>query len=108
VIVAPVALLGLTVDQPAAHKPLVLNEGAFNWPADCREGQYNDGDEISISCHDPRNEIPAKLVFDHGFPGVIERTEHNYFRVGSEAINFDCNYLTQRCAVRHAEHNVFR
>ena len=43
-----------------------------------------------------------------GFPALIERTEHDYFRVGSEAINFQCNYFTKKCTVRHTEHNVFR
>jgi hypothetical protein len=107
-IFGPVVLLILTADQPAAYTPLVLHEGPFNWPAGCAKRQYRDGDEISIACHDYRNTVPSKLVFDHGFPGLIERTEHDYFRVGSEAVNFRCNGFTQRCTVRHAERNVFQ
>jgi hypothetical protein len=108
VLACPVVLIILTADQPATYTPLVLHQELFNWPAGCRERQYDDGDEISIACRDRRNEIPPKLVFDHGFPSLTERTEHDYFRVGAEAINFACNYFTQRCTVRHAEHNVFQ
>jgi len=97
----------LTGDLPAEYSPLVLHQGPFVWPAGCPQRDYRDGDEISIACHDYRNTVPRKLVFDHGFAGLIARNEHDYFRVGSEALNFDCNYFTERCTVRHAEHNVF-
>ena len=100
--------LMLTIDQPAEYSPLVLHDGSFVWPAGCAQREYLDGDEISIACHDYRNEVPRKLVFDHGFPELIGRNEHDYFRVGSEALNFDCNYFTEKCTVRHAEHNVYR
>lgn len=100
--------LMLTGDMPAKYSPLVLSGGPFNWPTGCPKHEYNDGDQISVSCHDYRNALPRKLVFDHGFAALIGRNEHDYFRVGSEAINFDCNYFTEKCAVRHAEHNVFR
>lgn len=110
-IASPVLLasvLSLTVDWPARYTPLVLYQGEFEWPIGCAQREYSDGEDISISCHDYRNALPRKLVFDHGFPGLIERTEHDYFRVGDEAINFACNYFTEKCTVRHAEHNVFR
>ena len=110
-ILSPILLvfvLTLTIDWPARYAPLGLRQGAFDWPAGCAKGEYRDGDTISIACHDYRNALPRKLVFDHGFPGLIERTEHDYFRVGDEAINFACNYFTQKCTVRHAEHHVFR
>jgi hypothetical protein len=110
-IVSPVLLvfvLTLTTDWPARYTPLVLHQGAFEWPEGCANREYREGDEISIACHNYRNTLPRKLVFDHGFAGLIERTEHDYFRVGSEAINFRCDYFTERCTVRHAEHNVFR
>lgn len=100
--------LTLTGDLPAEYSPLVMHDGAFVWPAGCVKREYHDGDEISISCHDYRKAVPRKLVFDHGFPELIGRNEHDYFRVGSEALNFDCNYFTGKCAVRHAEHHVFR
>jgi hypothetical protein len=110
-IVSPVVLvfvLTLTTDRPARYTPLVLHQGAFEWPEGCAKRQYRDGDSISIACHDYRNALPRQVVFDHGFPGLIERTEHDYFRVGNQAINFACNYFTQKCTVRHAEHNVFQ
>jgi hypothetical protein len=110
-IASPVLLilaLGLTIDWPARYSPLVVHEGPFEWPEGCANREYRDGDAISISCHDYRNVLPRKLVFDHGFPGLIERNEHDYIRVGDEAINFACNYLTDKCTVRHAEHNVFQ
>jgi hypothetical protein len=110
-LVSPILLifmLGLTTDRPARYSPLVLHQGAFKWPEGCVKREYRDGDAISIACHDYRNSLPRELVFDHGFPGLIERTEHDYFRVGDEAINFACNYFTQKCTVRHAEHNVFQ
>ena len=102
------AAVGLTTDWPARYSPLVLHEGAFEWPEGCAKREYSDGDVISITCHDYRNALPGKVVFDHGFPGLIARTEHDYFRVGDEAVNFACNYFTETCTVRHAEHNVFR
>lgn len=102
------AVLVLTSNRPAKYSPLVLHEGPFEWPEGCANREYRDGDSISSDCHDYRNTLPPKFVFDHGFPGLIERTEHDYFRVGSEAINFQCNYFTKKCTVRHAEHNVFR
>jgi hypothetical protein len=111
-ICTPIFLLfvPLTVagDWPASYTPLVLHEAPFDWPAGCADRKYNDGDQISIACHDYRNALPRKLLYDHGFPGLIERTEHDYFRVGPDAINFACNYFTEKCTVRHAEHNVFR
>ena len=102
------AAIGLTTDWPARYSPLVLREGAFEWPQGCVKREYSDGDVISIACHDYRNALPRKIVFDHGFPGLADRTEQDYFRVGDEAINFACNYFTQKCTVRHAEHNVFQ
>lgn len=102
------AAMGLTTDWAARYSPLVLHEGAFEWPAGCAKREYSNGDLISINCHDYRHALPRKVLFDHGFPGLIERTEHDYFRVGDEAVNFACNYFTQTCTVRHAEHNVFR
>jgi hypothetical protein len=102
------ALLVLTGDWPARYSPLVLHEGAFEWPIGCAKREYYDGDQISIACHAYRNTLPRKLVFDHGFAGLTERTEHDYFRVGSEAINFRCNYFSEKCTVRYAEHRVFR
>ena len=110
-IVSPVPwilVLTLTLDWPASYSPLVLHQGAFEWPEGCAKREYSDGDRISIACHDYRNTLPRKLVYDHGFPGLIGRTEQVYFRVGNEAINFACNYFTQKCTVRHAEHNVFQ
>jgi len=110
-IVSPVLLvfvLTLTNDWPARYTPLVLHRGAFEWPEGCAKRPYRDGDSISIACREYRNALPRKLMLDHGFPGLIERTEHDYFRVGNEAINFRCNYFTQKCTVRHAEHNVFQ
>jgi hypothetical protein len=100
--------IALTSDIPARYSPLVLREGPFDWPSGCSPREYADGDPISISCHDYRNTLARKLVFDHGFPGIIGRTEQDYFRVGTEAVNFDCNYFTDQCSVRHAQHNVFR
>jgi len=100
--------LALTTDWPARYTPLVMNQGEFVWPDGCAQREYRDGDPISIACHDYRNTLPRKLVFDHGFRWLIGRQEHDYFRVGNEAINFACNYFTQKCRVRHAEHNVFR
>lgn len=109
---SPFALLlaaaGLTIDSPAEYSPLVLHEGAFEWPKGCVEREYADGDVISIACHDYRNALSRKVVFDHGFSHLIERGEHDYFRVGSQAVNFQCNYFTQTCTVRHAEHRVFQ
>lgn len=102
------AVLVLTSDLPAKYSPLILHDGPFGWPAGCANREYRDGDEINISCHEYRNALSRKLVFDHGFPWLIGRNEHDYFRVGSAAINFDCNYFTEKCSVRHAEHNVFR
>jgi len=102
------ALLVLTSDWPAHYSPLVLHRGPFSWPAGCTSREYLDGDQISLSCHDYRNALPRKLVFDHGFPWVNGRTEQDYIRVGSEAVNFSCNYFTEKCTVRHAEHNVFQ
>jgi hypothetical protein len=99
---------GLTFDLPARYSPLVLHEGSFEWPDGCAEREYRDADVISMTCHNYRNEISRKLLFDHGFPHLTERGEHDYFRVGSQAINFECNYFTQNCTVRHAEHNVFQ
>ena len=110
-VVSPVVLLfllGLTMDWPARYSPLVLQEGPFEWPDGCVKREYRDGDAISIACHDYRNTLPRKLVYDHGFQWLIGRQEHDYFRVGDEAINFACNYFTQKCTVRHAEYNVFR
>ena len=106
--IALLSAVGLTIDLPARYSSLVLHEGPFEWPAGCAKREYRDGDQISLSCHDYRNTLPRKLVFEHGFPGLSERTEHDYFRVGSEAINFECNYFTEKCTVRHAEHGVFR
>lgn len=100
--------LALTSDWPKAYSPLVLHEGVFQWPPGCANREYYDGEEINIACHDYRNTLPRKLLFDHGFPGLIERTEHDYFRVGSEAINFRCNYFTEKCTVRYAKHDVFQ
>jgi hypothetical protein len=102
------AAIGLTTDSPARYSPLVLHEGAFEWPEGCAKREYSDGDLISITCHDYRNALRRKVVFDHGFRGLNGRTEHDYFRIGGEAVNFACNYFTQTCTVRHAEHNVFR
>jgi hypothetical protein len=104
-IVVPVVVTG---DWPARYAPLVLHEGPFDWPAGCVNREYRNGDEISITCHDYRNKLSRKLVFDHGFYGLIGRHEKDYFRVGAEAINFDCNYFTERCTVRHAERDVFQ
>jgi hypothetical protein len=106
--VALLSMLVLTNDLPAKYSPLVLHEGQFDWPAGCANREYRDGEEISIACHDVRNALPRKLVFDHGFAGLIGRTEKDYIRVGSEAINFRCNYFTEKCTVRYAEHDVFR
>lgn len=92
----------------APYSPLVMHAGPFAWPAGCVPREYQDEDPISIACHADANRIPPKLVSAHGFPGLIERTEHDYFRVGSEAINFRCNYFTDKCWVRHAEHDVYR
>jgi hypothetical protein len=100
--------LVLTGDWPGGYSPLVLHEGAFEWPAGCANREYREGDEISIACHNYRNTLPRKLVFDHGFAGLTGRPEQYYFRVGSEAINFRCNYFTEKCTVRYVEHNVFR
>ena len=110
-IVSPVLFLvpmTLTLDWPARYSPLVVHQGAFEWPVGCARREYKDGDAISIACHDYRNTLPRKLLFDHGFRGLTERTEHDYFRVGDEAINFRCNYFSGKCMVRYAEHNVFR
>jgi hypothetical protein len=52
--------------------------------------------------------LPRKLALDHGLPMLMARSEHDYYRVGAEAINFNCNYIIQRCTVRHAEPNVFQ
>jgi hypothetical protein len=98
----------LSSDLPGPYSPLVLHAGPFKWPEGCADRNYKEGDEISIACHNYRNVVPPKLLLDHGFPGLIERTEHDYFRVGSDAINFRCNYFTEKCTVRHAEHNVFQ
>ena len=102
------AVLVLTSDWPARYSPLVLHEGPFEWPAGCTQHEYRDGNPIDISCHDYRNTLPRKLVFDHGFRWVLDPHDPNYFRVGDDAINFQCNYFTERCTVRHAERNVFR
>ena len=61
-----------------------------------------------MTCHDYNNILPRKLVFDHGFLGLNDRGEHDYFRVGSEAIRFNCNYFTEKCTVGYAEQNVFQ
>jgi hypothetical protein len=110
-LVSPILLffvLALTTDWPARYSPLVLHEGTFHWPEGCAKREYWDDDEISIACHDYRNTLPRQLLYDHGFRGLIDRSEHDYFRVGGEAVKFDCNYFTQRCTVYHAEHNVFQ
>ena len=99
----------LVADIPDRYSPLTLNQGPFEWPTGCARRVYEEGDSISISCHDGRNELPRKLVFDHGYPGAIGRSEQQrYFRVGSDAVNFDCNYFTNRCSVRHVEKSVFQ
>jgi len=106
--IALLSMLILTSDLPARYSPLVLHQGQFDWPAGCADREYREGEEISIACHDYRNALPRKLVFDHGFSGITGRMEQDYFRVGSEAINFNCNNFTEKCRVRFAEHNVFR
>jgi hypothetical protein len=103
-VATPIILIS---DIPARYSPLTLHEGPFDWPAGCAEREYQDNDPIDISCHDYRNAMSRELVYDHGFDGLIGRNEHDYFRVGSEAINFSCNYFTEKCTVRHAEHGVF-
>ena len=97
----------LTSDISAPYSPLVLHEGPFAWPPGCARRVYRDDDPISMACHDYRNVLPRKLVFDHGFY-LSGRNEQEYYRVGSDAVNFACNYFTDTCRVRHAEHNVFR
>jgi hypothetical protein len=103
--IVPLILAG---DWPGPYSPLVLHEGPFTWPAGCANRLYRDGDEISITCQDSRNMLPRKLALDHGLPMLMARSEHDYYRVGAEAINFNCNYIIQRCTVRHAEPNVFQ
>jgi hypothetical protein len=101
--------LVLTADIPAPYSPLLLHQGPFEWPVGCARRIYEEGDPISISCHDYRNEVPRKLVFDHGYPGAIGRTQqHEYFRIGSDAVSLECNYFTERCIVGHVERNVFQ
>lgn len=104
-VLIPLILIG---DWPGPYSPLVLHEGPFTWPAGCADRLYQDGEDISITCQDSRNMVPRKLAFDHGLPKLMGREYYDYFRVGTEAINFDCNYITQKCTVRHAEPNVFQ
>lgn len=98
----------LSSDWPASYSPLVLHEGPFTWPPGCAPQQYSEGETISISCHDYKNVVPRKLAYDHGFRGLIGWKEKEYFRVGSDALNLQCNYFNETCTVFYVERNVFQ
>ena len=98
----------LTSDWPGRYSPMVLREGPFDWPSGCARRTYNDGDPISIACIVHRNEVPRKFVLEHGFRSSIGREDRSYYRVGSDAINFSCNYFKNTCSVGDVERNVFR
>jgi hypothetical protein len=97
----------LTSDWPGRYSPLILRAEPFQWPDGCVNRTYEVGDPISINCHEYKNAISRRLVLEHGFESTNTRVEHTYFRVGDDAIQFDCDFGSGTCRVRHIERHVF-
>jgi hypothetical protein len=81
----------------------------YEAPEGCDDRQYQEGDQVSIACADPRYRFDIWKQYGLDFPGKMGwhdgKKTGTYYRIGNDLVGFSCTSFG--CPVHAVEKNVF-